>query len=209
MQHSDNSFRETVVQTKPGVFCVAEDFAQSPQSQSFAVSHVNHHGTPFILIVDPEGRVVQADRRPEWRELVRGIGQVSGERLPDRLARFVAFHARSDRSDEMATVLVLEGNVVMSVVSFEGTKELFACSIWQLRRENVLEDARRRFLLTNRECEMLDRILSGDASSTIAQTLGISLATVEWHTKRVLHKTDSLNRTQLVVRVLGWLPDVS
>ena len=109
----------------------------------------------------------------------------------------------------MATVVVLGEDVVMSVITFEGTEELFACSIWQMRRENVLQDARRRFLLTHRECEMLDRILSGDASSTIAQTLGISLATVEWHTKRVLHKTDSLNRTQLVVRVLGWLPDAS
>jgi DNA-binding CsgD family transcriptional regulator len=56
---------------------------------------------------------------------------------------------------------------------------------------------------------MLDRILSGDASATIAETLWISLATVEWHTKRLLHKTDSLNRTQLAVRVLGWLPDAS
>jgi DNA-binding CsgD family transcriptional regulator len=152
---------------------------------------------------------VQADRRPAWRELVGSIGPVNGERLPERLARIVSRHAQSSRSDERAMVVVLGEDVVVSVVSFEGTQELFACSVWQLRRESVLEDARRRFLLTNRECEMLDQILSGDASASIAQTLGIALATVEWHTKRLLHKTDSLNRTQLVVRVLGWLPDAS
>jgi DNA-binding CsgD family transcriptional regulator len=199
--------RGTIAQTSPGVLCVADDFTASPQAKSFAVSHVHHHGTPFILIVDPDAHVVQADRRSAWRELVETIGPVHGERLPERLARIVLRHAHSGRSEETATVVVVGEDLVVSVVSFAGTKELFACTIWQLRRDSVLDDARRRFALTNRECEMLDRILSGDASSTIAQTLSISLATVEWHTKRLLHKTDSLNRTQLAVRVLGWLPD--
>jgi len=107
----------------------------------------------------------------------------------------------------MATVDVVGEDLVVSVVSFEGTEELFACSIWQVRRKDVLDDARRRFLLTNREYEMVDRILSGEPSAAIAQTLSISLATVEWHTKRLLQKTASLNRTQLAVRVLGWIPD--
>lgn len=203
----DADGRGTIEQTLPGVVCVTDDFNASPQAKSFAISHVHHHGTPYILIVDPDAHVVQADRRSAWRELVETIGPVHGERLPERLARIVWRHARTDRSEEMATVVVVGEDLVVSVVSFAGTKELFACTIWQLRRDSVLEDARRRFLLTNRECEMLDRILSGDASSTIAQTLSISLATVEWHTKRLLHKTDSLNRTQLAVRVLGWLPD--
>jgi DNA-binding CsgD family transcriptional regulator len=197
------------VRTVPGVFCISDDFTTTPQTTSLAIAQVNHHGTPFILIVDAEARVVQADRRAAWRELVRSVGPVNGERLPERIARVVTRHVRSDRADEMATVTVLEEDLIVSVVSFEGNEELFACSIWQLRRENVLEDARRRFLLTNRECEMLNRILSGDASSTIANTLSVSLATVEWHTKRLLHKTDSQNRTQLAVRVLGWLPDAS
>jgi DNA-binding CsgD family transcriptional regulator len=105
--------------------------------------------------------------------------------------------------------VVVGEDVLVSIVSFDGTDNLFACSIWQVCRQNVLEDARRRFILTNRECEMLDRILSGDASTAIAHTLSISLATVEWHTKRLLHKTDSQNRTQLAVRVLGWLADAS
>jgi DNA-binding CsgD family transcriptional regulator len=196
-------------QAKASITCIGDEFDASAGIQSFAFSHINRHGTPFILIVDHNGRVVQADRRAGWRKLVETIGPVSGERLPEPLSRLVLRHLRSDHFRELATVAVLEEDVVVSVASFEGTEELFACSIWQLRRESVLEDARRRFLLTNRECEMLDRILSGDASATIAQTLRISLATVEWHTKRLLHKTDSLNRTQLAVRVLGWLPDAS
>jgi DNA-binding CsgD family transcriptional regulator len=190
-----------------GVFCIADDFNAHSQETSFAVSHVHRHGTPFILIVDAEAGVVQADRRTAWREILESIGPMDGERLPERLARIVTGHARSERSDDLATVVVVGDDLVVSIVSFEGTEELFACSLWQLRRQSVLEGARRRFMLTNRECELLDRILSGDASATIADTLSISLATVEWHTKRLLHKTDSLNRTQLAVRVLGWLPD--
>ena len=195
--------------TKHGIVCVADEFTVSPQARSFALSHVTHHGTPFILIVDPGGRIVQADRRPAWRELVQSIGPVSNERLPKRLAGIVSRHAQDKRSDGLATVVVLGEGIVVSVVGFEGAEELFACTIWHLRRQSVLESARRRFLLTSRECEMLERILAGDASARIAKELWISLATVEWHTKRLLHKTDSLNRTQLAVRVLGWLPDAS
>jgi DNA-binding NarL/FixJ family response regulator len=61
--------------------------------------------------------------------------------------------------------------------------------------------------LTNRECDLLNGILSGEPSTMIAQKLSISLATVEWHTKRLLHKSYSQNRTQLAVRVLGWIAD--
>ena len=195
------------MQTQPGVFCIADEIGVSAKAKSFAVSHVNYHGTPYILIVDGDGRVVQADRRSQWRDLMRSIGPVQGERLPDRVARIISRHATSGRSDEMATVVVVGEDVLISVVSFVGTSEFFACSIWQLCRQNVIQDAQRRFFLTKRECELLDRILSGDASSAIAETLSISLATVEWHTKRLLYKTDSQNRTQLAVRVLGWLPD--
>lgn len=195
------------MQTKPEVYCIAEEFSAAAPIRSFAVNHVNHHGTPFILIVDSNGRVVQADRRSAWRDLVGTIGPSSGERLPHRLTRIILRHGRAERSGDAATVVVLGEDLVVSVVSLDGSGELFACSVWQLRRESVLEGARRRFMLTNRECDLLDRILSGDASATIARTLSISLATVEWHTKRLLQKTESQNRTQLAVRVLGWLPD--
>jgi DNA-binding CsgD family transcriptional regulator len=197
------------VHTRPTVSCIADEYDTPRREQSFAASHVNHHGTPFVLLVDPEGRIVQADRRDAWRDLVRTIGPWSGERLPQRLVRIVCRHGRGEHSDGRATVAVLSDDVVVSVVSFDGTAELYACSIWQLRRENVIEDARRRFVLTNRECEMLDRILSGDVSARIAESLSITLATVEWHTKKLLQKTDSQNRMQLAVRVLGWLPDAS
>jgi DNA-binding CsgD family transcriptional regulator len=199
--------KDLFVQTKPDVCCIADEFSTSVPARSFATNHVNHHGTPFVLIVDASGRVVQADRRSAWRELVKTIGPSNGERLPHRLTRIILQHGRSERSGDPATVVVLGEDLVVAVVSLDGNGELFACTVWQLRRENVLEDARRRFMLTNRECELLDRILSGDASATIARTLSISLATVEWHTKRLLQKTESLNRTQLAVRVLGWLSE--
>jgi DNA-binding CsgD family transcriptional regulator len=151
--------------------------------------------------------MLHVDRRSAWQRFVENLGPASGCSLPERLARIVSHHGRGNLSDETPTIVALGEDVVVSVIGFEGTDKLFACMIWQLRREDVLENARRRFLLTNRECEMLSRILSGDASATIARTLRISLATAEWHTKRLLQKTYSLNRTQLAVRVLGWLPD--
>jgi DNA-binding CsgD family transcriptional regulator len=92
-----------------------------------------------------------------------------------------------------------------SLTSADAARDAF--SIAQVRREQTMAEARRRYDLTNREVELLERILRGEQSAEIARTLSISLATVEWHTKRLLLKTLSQNRTQMAARVLGWVAD--
>jgi DNA-binding CsgD family transcriptional regulator len=177
--------------------------------ESFALAQVRQHGTPFVLLVGHDGRIHRADRREGWRELVASTGRFSGNRLPERLAAVVRRHALHPPSNGAATVTVVGSEVVMCVVSFDDSDEVFACSLWALRREQAVDAARRRYTLTNRECELLALILRGEPSAEIARALSISLATVEWHTKRLLLKTDSQNRTQMAARVLGWLPDAS
>jgi len=191
-----------------GKFNFYEDLATGTMSQSFAATQVHQHGTPYILVVAVGGEIVLADRRSGWRELLSQIGPFQGDRLPNRIAQIVRRHHENPPAEAAATVMIADEDVVVSINALDG-EEAYACSLWRFQRARALEMARRRYTLTNRECELLDRILHGDATAEIARLLSISPATVEWHTKRLLLKTDSQNRTQMATRTLGWLPDPS
>jgi DNA-binding CsgD family transcriptional regulator len=59
------------------------------------------------------------------------------------------------------------------------------------------------FDLSDREREVAARVLDGEANADIARTLGITLFTVKDHVKRVLAKTRTSGRAELLARVLG------
>lgn len=189
-----------------GKFNFYEELDTGSTSQSFAAIQVHQHGTPYILVVTVGGDIVLADRRSGWQEVLSKIGPFQGERLPNKLGQIVRRHHENPPVDAAATVTIADGDVVVSVNALDG-EELYACSLWRVQRARAIEMARRRYTLTNRECELLDRILHGESTAEIARFLSISPATVEWHTKRLLLKTDSQNRTQMATRTIGWLPD--
>ncbi len=189
-----------------GKFNFYEELDTGTKSQSFAAIQVHQHGTPYILIVGAEGEIVLADRRSGWRDLLSKIGPAQGERLPNKIAQIVRRHHENPPVDAAATVMIADEDVVVSISALDG-EELYACVLWRFQRARALEMAQRRYTLTNRECELLDRILHGESTAEIARILSISPATVEWHTKRLLLKTDSQNRTQMATRTVGWLPD--
>jgi DNA-binding CsgD family transcriptional regulator len=61
------------------------------------------------------------------------------------------------------------------------------------------EAVKQRFeSLTNREREILMLICDGDPSRAIAEKLGISPKTVEYHRSNLLHKTDAGTTAHLV-----------
>jgi PAS domain S-box-containing protein len=57
--------------------------------------------------------------------------------------------------------------------------------------------------LTPRQLEVLRLVAGGLTSAQIAKQLFLTEATVKWHVKQILTKTDSSNRTEAVARVLG------
>jgi two-component system, LuxR family, response regulator FixJ len=61
--------------------------------------------------------------------------------------------------------------------------------------------------LTDREREVLDLLILGDANKVIAQKLGISFRTVEIHRARVLDKMEARNIAELVRLVLAVHPE--
>ena len=185
----------------------ARNVSTPDDERSFTLTHVLRHGTPFVLLVDADGVIHAADRRPGWRALVSLASSGSRERISGRLVRMLATHASRHDARGTATIALLVSDVVVSVVHLDGPGELLAFSIAHLKREDILAAAQRRYDLTRRETELLELILRGDQSADIAKALNISLATVEWHTKRLLLKTESQNRTQMTARVLGWVCD--
>lgn len=55
-----------------------------------------------------------------------------------------------------------------------------------------------RHNLTNREQDMLERVLSGRSNQQISRELEISRATVKWHMHNVFAKTNTCNRESLL-----------
>jgi len=71
------------------------------------------------------------------------------------------------------------------------------------RLETTKEIRTRLTTLTPREREVLDRLLDGDTSKQIAETLGISSRTVEVHRARIMEKLEARNAVDLTRMVTG------
>jgi DNA-binding CsgD family transcriptional regulator len=80
----------------------------------------------------------------------------------------------------------------------------FAVTIERIKTRNAVEGARRRFSLSPREIDVLSLVLEGCDTPAVAVRLHIARSTANDHVKRMLAKTASRNRAELVARVLGW-----
>ncbi|WP_306468257.1 response regulator transcription factor [Deinococcus alpinitundrae] len=56
--------------------------------------------------------------------------------------------------------------------------------------------------LTERETEVLRCIADGQSNKEIAAQLGISVSTVKFHIRDILHKVSATDRTQAAVKAL-------
>ena len=80
----------------------------------------------------------------------------------------------------------------------------FAVTIERIKTRNAVEGARKRFSLSPREIDVLTLVLEGCDTPAVAVRLHIARSTANDHVKRMLAKTASRNRAELVARVLGW-----
>jgi DNA-binding CsgD family transcriptional regulator len=179
------------------------------ETSSFALSYVEQHGAPFTAVVSGEGKLHASDHRAEFRKLLEGLGPTAPGCLPELLVRIIRRKAVvALRTNEPAMTLI-EPDIVFGIMPLEsnGDGQSFACWLWRVNRNRILDRTKRRYGLTTRELQLLSCIIHGAPSAQIARTLCISSTTVEWHTKRLLVKTESQNRTEMTARVLGWLPE--
>jgi two-component system response regulator TtrR len=73
----------------------------------------------------------------------------------------------------------------------------------QDRAKGPLADVGRLELLTQREREVMERVVSGRLNKSIADELGICIKTVEYHRARVMQKTGARSVAQLVQLALA------
>ena len=105
-----------------------------------------------------------------------------------------------------SSVAVVAPTAVVRVMPLfaSGGVEGFAVTIERIKTRNAIEVARRRFALSPREIDVLALVLEGCDTPAVAVRLHIARSTANDHVKRMLAKTGSRNRAELVARVLGW-----
>jgi DNA-binding CsgD family transcriptional regulator len=98
----------------------------------------------------------------------------------------------------------LDGAYVIRAVPLQGVGGLrIGVTIEELRTRDRLASAA-QFGLSARELDVLAQLLEGRDTREVAAVLKIAATTATDHVKRMLVKTGSRNRVELVARALGW-----
>jgi DNA-binding CsgD family transcriptional regulator len=100
----------------------------------------------------------------------------------------------------LGVTLLLSIGAVYLVLSLVSDYDKYRYEQLLLKNPEV-SDFREKFAFSRRECEVLEYIVSGVVTSDIAARLSISERTVNFHVGRMLKKTGSKNRVELVFRV--------
>jgi DNA-binding NarL/FixJ family response regulator len=128
-------------------------------------------------------------------------------RLPARIeARIEA--AVADWGDDPAAnapkmALRDDGNSVLRIFPLAADDGPRIAVMWEPpRREASVLRSAERYALTRREIEVLQLLADGFSSAAIAARLSIAESTVNEHVARMMQKTDSANRVELVATTL-------
>lgn len=72
---------------------------------------------------------------------------------------------------------------------------------------STISSATKRELLTDREGELLEHLAIGANNKTIANSLNISIKTVEFHISNILKKLGMNSRAEVIVWLFQYRPD--
>lgn len=95
------------------------------------------------------------------------------------------------------------GDVELSAIAAPGMPQAYLAVIRRSHLAAQIEAARRRWSLTRRQVEVLERILRGDANKEIAAELGLSVRAVELHVTALFEKLRVPGRAALAGRILA------
>lgn len=174
------------------------------------------------------GRLVPALQRRLRTERILGEGPLALAALPALLeaipaAAFVLAMSGAVQYANSAGVALLDregaetrealagalrgrrGDVEVSAISAPGLPPAYLAVIGRSRRDAAVqvEAARRRWSLTRRQVEVLERVLRGDGNKEIAAALGLSVRAVELHVTALLEKLRVGGRAALAGRILS------
>lgn len=170
------------------------------------VDAISRRGAPAVFVVDEFLNVLFFREDPEERRAGCRMSK-NGTSLPTLVERTVVGLLRRTLGGEPNGVLsaaVPNASIVVRVVSLEGrTGAAYAVIVERLRLRRHLHSLAQRFGLSARERQVLALLAKGAKNSEIASRLNIAESTAIFHVKRLLTKTNSRNRTELVSKVVA------
>lgn len=159
---------------------------------------------PAVFIVDEFLNVLYYHEDPRERRVDCRM-PVGGTSLPPLVERTVVGLLRRTLGEgPSGGVLSAAPNtsIVVRVVMLSGNgAPAYAVIVERLRLRRHLTALAQRFKLSAREREVLDLLAKGAKNSEIAKRLSIAESTAIFHVKRLLTKTNSRNRTELVSKI--------
>lgn len=160
---------------------------------------------PAVFIVDDFLNVLYYHEDPRERRADCRMPP-GGTSLPPLVERTVVGLLRRTLGEPPGGVLSAAANtsIVVRVVALSGNgAPAYAVIVERLRLRRHLTAIAQRFKLSAREREVLDLLAKGAKNSEIAKRLSIAESTAIFHVKRLLIKTNSRNRTELVSKIVG------
>lgn len=158
--------------------------------------------------VDSKGRLEWPDALPAGLQLLkRNVEEMSEAAVGGRRVQSVEMRRAND--NVLLGLLKLDGDV--KAPASQQMFALFVCSA-QSRPVPEVETLRLLFGLTPSEARVARLLALGSRMSVIADELGVSVATVNFHLRNLFQKTSVTRQSDLVVKVLaaGWsLPDLT
>jgi DNA-binding CsgD family transcriptional regulator len=157
---------------------------------------LKRRAVPTFYVVDKALRVVLACSSPN-------ISQ--SDALPPTIER-IARNVMRQVKHVSDSVLAMDGDTVVRIIKPYATDADLTCVIIEkLRTRDPIGEAVQRHGMTHRQADVLRLLMQGAPNIDIASQLHIATATVEDHVRNIAAKTDALNRSQVISRVLGFL----
>lgn len=160
-----------------------------------------------LLIIDESNAIVSSTAMEVFHSLGASWAfDTSGRMLSTELASVVRSAREEWFPDATAAdvITIYRGKHVMLLNRLRGfSGKHIVISFAALQRRATLRDEALRYDLTPREYEVLRLALGGFSAAEIATQLAIAETTAQVYLKRLLQKTNSRNRAQMVATVLG------
>ncbi|HEY8313454.1 MAG TPA: LuxR C-terminal-related transcriptional regulator [Candidatus Baltobacteraceae bacterium] len=179
------------------------------QRRAAAPQHVDvlrRRAAPAMFVVDEDLNVLfyredPRERRVDYRVDPREL------RLPafiEQTVRELIQRKIEDRVDGSVMSVAPNGSIVVRAIWLCGpSASSIAVLVERLQTRDHINSLAKFYSLSGREREVLALVVRGARNNEIAEKLFIAHSTAIFHVKRLLEKTNSRNRTELVAKVIG------
>ncbi|MGH7708824.1 MAG: LuxR C-terminal-related transcriptional regulator [Vulcanimicrobiaceae bacterium] len=187
----------------------AQAFAPSAAgAPNGAFEQIRSRAQAALFVVDQLAAIQSywLPRRDDWHAALFGTA-VANQFAPAVEAAIRAQIGAFGPTDgeSVSRVAIVPPSTVLRIARLAGIRtDEFAVTIERLQTRKTIELAADRFALSRREREVLALLLEGHGTTGVAEILKIATSTANDHVKRMLIKTSSRNRAELVARALGW-----